>query len=114
VIDGELSEGHARALLGAADAATIERLAAQVLRQGLSVRQTEALVRARAPNKAAPGRDSQSDGKSASVRDLELRLTRALGVKVEVRHRGGPGELAVHYGDLNALDRIVDKLLQAR
>jgi ParB family chromosome partitioning protein len=110
VIAGELSEGHARALLGAVDTAAIEELAERVLRGKLSVRATEALVRQRASRKAEGGLPA-GDGKSPSVRDLEVRLARALGTKVEVRDHGNKGELAIPYADLDALDRIVDKLL---
>ena len=83
-----------------------------MLRGKLSVRATEALVRARTKKKAATadGKDSP-DGKSASVRDLESRLMRGLGTKVEVRDRGNKGEIAIPYADLDALDRIIDKLL---
>jgi ParB family chromosome partitioning protein len=112
VIAGELSEGHARALLGAGDAATIEQLAEKVVRGGLSVRATEALVRARAGGKK--GSQTESPGASsgsASIRDLELRLTRGLGTRVQVRDRGNKGEVVIPYVDLDALDRILDKLL---
>jgi ParB family transcriptional regulator, chromosome partitioning protein len=109
VIAGELSEGHARALLGAGDAATIELLAEKVVRAGLSVRATEALVRARVQAKKAraPGQGASAAG----IRDLELRLTRGLGTRVQVRDRGHKGEVVIPYGDLDALDRILDKLL---
>ena len=50
--------------------------------------------------------------KSAAVRDLELRLTRALGTKVEVRDSGNRGEIAIPYADLDALDRVIDKMLK--
>jgi ParB family transcriptional regulator, chromosome partitioning protein len=114
VVGGELSEGHARALLGAGEAAVIEELADKVLRGKLSVRATEALVRALAhkaqKKKGADGRGAPGD-KSASVRDLEARLMRGLGTKVEVRDRGNKGEIAIPYADLDALDRIIDKLL---
>jgi ParB family chromosome partitioning protein len=111
VVGGELTEGHARALLGAGDAALIEELADKVLRAKMSVRATEALVRARAhPKKKTNGR-AGSDGKSASVRDLETRLTRGLGTKVEVRDKGNKGEIVIPYADLDALDRIIDKIL---
>jgi ParB family chromosome partitioning protein len=109
VIAGELSEGHARALLGAGDSATIEDLAERVLRGRLSVRATEALVRARAKKRAANG--AAHPDKSTSVRDLEARLTRALGTRVEVRDRGNRGEIAIPYADLDALDRVLAKLL---
>ncbi len=110
VVAGELTEGHARALLGAGDAAAIEELAERVMRGGLSVRATEALVRGRA-NKKKNAASGRPDGKSASVRDLETRLTRGLGTRVEVRDRGNKGEVAIPYADLDALDRLIDKLL---
>jgi ParB family chromosome partitioning protein len=112
VIAGELSEGHARALLGAVDAATIELLAEKVVRGGLSVRATEALVRARGARKKGSQTESPGAGSSsASIRDLELRLTRGLGTRVQVRDRGNKGEVVIPYVDLDALDRILDKLL---
>jgi ParB family chromosome partitioning protein len=110
VVAGELTEGHARALLGAGDAATIEELAERVMRSGLSVRATEALVRARTHKKKADA-GGRPDGKSASVRDLETRLTRGLGTRVEVRDRGNKGEVVIPYADLDALDRLIDTLL---
>ena len=111
VVIGELSEGHARALLGASDLNAIADLAERVLRGRLTVRQTEALVRGKrnqADKKKRNG--SAPTGKSASVRDLETKLTRALGTKVEVRDSGNKGELAIPYADLDALDRLVDRL----
>ncbi len=113
VVAAELSEGHARALLGAADGNVIEQLAERVLRGGLSVRATEALVRAHAQSKggAAAGATANDGSKSAGVRDLELRLTRALGTKVVVEDRGNKGQVVIPYADLDALDRLIDKLL---
>ncbi|HTB75998.1 MAG TPA: ParB/RepB/Spo0J family partition protein [Polyangiaceae bacterium] len=112
VVASQLSEGHARALLGAGESAAIEQLAERVVRGGLSVRATEALVRshgkAGSGSKAGAGAPA---GKSPSVRDLEQRLARALGTKVEVRDRGNKGEVAIPYADLDALDRLIEKLL---
>jgi ParB family chromosome partitioning protein len=111
VMGGELTEGHARALLGGSDATTIEQLAERVIRGGLSVRATEALVRERTRRRNAGAGEAPDRANSASVRDLEQRLTRALGTKVEVRDRGNKGEVAIAYADLDALDRLIDKLL---
>jgi ParB family transcriptional regulator, chromosome partitioning protein len=110
VIAGELSEGHARALLGAPDDATLANLAERVLRARLNVRQTEALVRsAKKPGKKA---DAPARGdKSPSVRDLELRLERKLGTRCEVRDKEGKGELIVKYSSFDELDRILEILL---
>ncbi len=110
VMTGELSEGHARALLGAVDATKIEELAEKVIRGQLNVRATEALVRAGQAKAKANG-SAASTEKSSSIRDLEARLARALGTKVEVRDHNNKGEIAVPYVDLDHLDRILAKLL---
>ena len=110
VISRELSEGHARALLGLSDA-QIEAAADQVIRGQLSVRATEALVRASTAKKTgAKGKPAAAE-KSSSVRDLEARLTRALGTKVLVRDTGNKGEVIIPYASLDALDRVIEKLL---
>ncbi|HLV65945.1 MAG TPA: ParB/RepB/Spo0J family partition protein [Polyangiaceae bacterium] len=111
VVGGELSEGHARALLGAPDSATIASLAEKVVRGRLSVRQTEELVRgAKQGSKKGKGGEGR-EGKSASVRDLESRLERRLGTRCEVRDKDGKGELVVKYGSWDELDRILEVLL---
>jgi ParB family chromosome partitioning protein len=80
-----------------------------VLRGNLSVRATEALVRDSGKPKGK-AKNGAAAGKSAAVRDLEARLTRALGTRVEVRDRGNKGEVVIPYPDLDALDRVIDKL----
>jgi len=114
IVTGELSEGHARALLGAADDAKIEQLSEKVLAGKLSVRATEALVRASSGKRVVRTKSGTiANGvKSSAVKDLELRLTRVLGTKVEVRDSGNRGEIAIPYADLDALDRVIDKLLR--
>ncbi len=107
IVSGELTEGHARALLGA-DPDKIEHLAEKVMRGRLSVRATEALVRGAKAKGKSKGNGAE---KSTSIRDLEVKLSRALGTKVEVRDRGNQGEIAIPYADLDALDRLLDKLL---
>ncbi len=112
VVLGELSEGHARALLGAPDELTLATLADKVVKGRLNVRQTEALVRAA---KQAKDPDASGGGKkpskSASVRDLEQRLERKLGTRSEVRDKDGKGEIAIKYASWDELDRILDLLL---
>lgn len=108
VISRELSEGHARALLGAPDDATLVDLADKTVRGRLPVRRVEELVRtARRKTKPVDGSSPAKDKKSAAVRDLEARLARRLGTRVEVRDRAGSGELSIHYGSLDELDRIL-------
>lgn len=111
VVVGELSEGHARALLGAPDDKQLSDLAEKVVRGRLSVRQTEALVRTTKDGKAAGGKGSSGKDKPANVRDLEARLTKRLGTKVEVREKDGKGEIIVKYASWDELDRLLDVLL---
>ena len=111
VITGELSEGHARALLGA-EPSKIEDLAEKLVRGKMSVRAAEALVRGVKNKPAAKGGKAGKDGKSASVRDLELRLTRAAGTKVLVRDQGNKGEVVIPYEDLDHLDRILARVFK--
>jgi len=116
VVTGALTEGHARSLLGLPDG-QIEAVAEKVIRGEMSVRATEALVKASKPKGptvkgAIPGAPVVgADGKTPAIRDLEARLTRALGTKVLVKDVGNKGEVVIPYADLDALDRLIDKLM---
>jgi ParB family chromosome partitioning protein len=116
VEERRLSMGHARALLSLDDEEAIEVAARRVLAKGLSVRATEALVKAsEAAPDPRPARTART--KSASVKDLEERLTRALGgpVTVEEDPVGADGvqrgSLTIRYLDLDHLDQLLDRLL---
>jgi len=110
VVTGELSEGHARALLGAPGDDVLADLADKVVKGHLSVRQTEALVRAlKSKGAAAAGKGPTQ--KSANVRDIEGRLERKLGTRIELRDRDGKGEISIKYGSWDELDRILEALL---
>jgi ParB family chromosome partitioning protein len=108
VISRELSEGHARALLGAPDEKSLQDIAEKTTRGRLPVRKVEELVRAaRRKDGGADPTSSPRPTKSPAVRDLEARLARRLGTRVEVRDDGGSGELSIRYGSLDELDRIL-------
>jgi ParB family chromosome partitioning protein len=107
VREGRLEMGHARALLALPEEGAIRRAALRVVREGLSVRSTEALVRAliHPERKAAGGRDS------AAVRDLAQRLQRRLGARCRVVPRtAAMGRLEVHYTSLEELDGILARI----
>ncbi|MCC6997355.1 MAG: ParB/RepB/Spo0J family partition protein [Deltaproteobacteria bacterium] len=115
VVEGLLSMGHARALLGLegmpGGVAAMERAAREVIARGLSVRQTEALVKKLRTPAAAAAPTPEGDKKSASVKDLELRLTRALGSRVAITDQGGKGSVQIAYGSLDELDRLIERFL---
>jgi len=109
--DGSLSEGHGRALLGAPDERTMIDLARKAVRSKLSVRKVEQLVKNQRPAEpSAPPSDERPEKKSAAIRDLEERLTRRFGARAHVEHKGKSGKLIVAYGDLDELDRIIERL----
>ena len=113
VEDDRLSMGHARALLGLEDGPAIERAARSVVDKQLSVRATEALVKRVREHVPAKGAPKPRPVKTASVRDLEERLTRALGGPVTITEDapGKAGRIEIRYMDLDHLERLLDRLL---
>jgi ParB family chromosome partitioning protein len=106
VLHGRLSAGHARAILASDDQ---ERLAEQVVARQLSVRDTEALVRAKAagPKKASGPRKAAKDADTAA---LESDLEDTLGMSVAIADNGGAGEVRIRYASLEQLDELCRRL----
>ena len=111
VRSGKISAGHARLLLGQANA---EQMAQAIIEKGWSVRQVEEDLRKDA---AAQMRDLRRDAKGpanavkdADTRALEKRLSDALGLEVSVDHRGEGGSLRIKYSNLEQLDAVLRKL----
>jgi ParB family chromosome partitioning protein len=111
VASSELQMGHARALLGFEDNAAIERAAARVVQKQLSVRQTEELVR-RERSGGPAKKPATAPTATASTRDLEQKLERALGTKVRlVQKTAQVGKIEIDYHSLDQLDAVLVKLL---
>jgi ParB family chromosome partitioning protein len=118
---GALAMGHARALLGLADDEAIRKASAQVIDRGLSVRETEKLVRkAKGPAAKAPATepDGSGDGEakasSPQVRSLEEQLQRALGTRVKLLDKGGgKGRIEIEFFSHEELERLLSRLLGA-
>ena len=109
VEEGRLSAGHARALLGAPTPALQRQGAKAVLDKGLSVRQTEALVKALQKEKKPKVRTE--DMLAIYLADLEKNLGSQLGRKVHIQHRGKKGKLELEYyseDDLETLLRLLN------
>jgi ParB family chromosome partitioning protein len=108
VMQGQLSSGHARALVSASDPLALAR---QVVDKGLTVRDAEALARQSAE---ADGRKMRAPsaprGKDADTVALETDLAEALGLHVEIVDRNGAGEVRVKYATLEQLDDLCRRL----
>jgi len=109
--EGRLEMGHARALLGLKDAQQSDA-ARQVISQGLSVRETEKLVRrARGEEPGATGKDKAEAKLDPNVRALEGDLTEKLGALVKVQQgKGGKGKLVISYNSLDELEGILEHI----
>ncbi|MCD2323537.1 ParB/RepB/Spo0J family partition protein [Sphingomonas sp. IC-56] len=109
VVVGDIEMGHARALIGAPDPV---KLARQVSDKGLSVRDTEKLAREAKPA-SARRKDTVGEGgagRDADLAALETQLGDVLGLKVQISHGAKGGTLTVHYGTLDQLDMVCQRL----
>lgn len=106
----KIDMGHARALLALPEKQQPEA-ALRVQGKGLSVRQTEQLVRSLVRSSTNKSKSNQADsGSSADVAHLEDDLSRRIGAKVTIQHGNRKGKLIIHYHSLDELDGILDKI----
>jgi ParB family chromosome partitioning protein len=105
VVAGEITAGHARALLAVRDP---EGVARRIVAEGLSVREVEALASAEVPEGDAPrpGRPRKPE-RDGQVRSLEQAMARALGVSVSLKSKTqGSGEIRIRYETAEELDAL--------
>jgi ParB family chromosome partitioning protein len=122
VAEGQLSGGHARALLGTPDRAFQETLARRVVAEGLSVRAVEEAVRTRAELAAAtapPDATTVARGRPRRLRppgllELEELLSAHLETRVKVDMGAAKGRMLVEFADLEDLERIYRAMTEAR
>ncbi|GAB6841290.1 ParB/RepB/Spo0J family partition protein [Methylorubrum rhodinum] len=111
VTAGEITAGHARALLSVRDP---EGIARRIVAEGLSVREVEALAAADNATESEtprPGRPRRASGSDATVRSLEDVLARALGHAVAVKDKAsGEGEIRIRYASAEERDALCRKL----
>jgi ParB family chromosome partitioning protein len=116
VEERQIEMGHARALLGLATKRQQNEVAALVARKGISVRETEALVR-RMTQPAKVDRDdaepaARAPGADPNIQSLQQELADRIGAKVEIQHHtaSGKGKLVISYHSLDELDGILEHL----
>ena len=110
IATGQLSNGHARALISLPDPSAAAK---RIIAEGLNVRQTEALAHEEGVPERKPQKPRGGVGptvKDADTIALEKRLSDALGLKVSVEHRDPGGVVQIKYRDLDQLDEIIKKL----
>jgi ParB family transcriptional regulator, chromosome partitioning protein len=114
---GVLSMGHARALLALPDAAAQRHAAREVISRGLSVRDTEQLVKRLAsprPESERRGRNAAARTPDVHTRAAEDRMRFALGTKVRIVRKGTAGTIEIEFGSENELNRIYEYITERR
>jgi ParB family chromosome partitioning protein len=107
VQSGDLTAGHARALLSVANA---EQVARDVISRGLTVRDAEAIAQAQAADAGRVATARPRQDKDADTLALQKTLSDVLGLKVTLDHRGDGGELRIRYKSLEQLDDLCRRL----
>ena len=107
---GELSFGHARALLGLKHHPEIEKAAQRVVALSLSVRQTESLVQGMLHPERSKKEPKPEPPVDPNVREVQERLQRALGLKVRIEDHNGRGKVIIEYSDLADFDGLLETL----
>jgi ParB family transcriptional regulator, chromosome partitioning protein len=111
VESGDLSFGHARTLLGFEHAEEMEKAAQRIIALSLSVRQTETYVQGLLhPEKAAKKEPKLEPPVDPNIREVQERLQRALGLKVQIEDRSGRGKVIIEYGKLEDFDALLELL----
>ncbi len=114
VASGRLSMGHSRAIVALASEADQRRVAREVLARGLSVRETESLVKRSAMPPTSTTAAQPKAAKDVHTRAAEEQLHLALGTRVEIKRRGKGGVVAIAFANEEELQRIYEYLTESR
>ncbi|MGM9972487.1 MAG: ParB/RepB/Spo0J family partition protein [Clostridiaceae bacterium] len=108
IIDGVLSEGHGRALLGIADRELQYKTAQKVIDEKLSVRQIEAIVKQL--GKVKVSKEKKEEPYNPYYKDIKNRFENLLGTKVNIDAKKNKGKIEIEYYSEDDLQRIIDIL----
>ena len=100
IMEGKLTEGHAKVLLGISDPKARQQLFKKILEEGLSVRSVESEKKTNVRGHTRRQADVETRAREARLRD-------ALGAKVTIKPAGKGGTISIHYGDAEELEGIV-------
>jgi ParB family chromosome partitioning protein len=109
---GDLSFGHARALLAFEHAEDMELAAQRMVKLSLSVRQSEAYIQGIThPERAAKKEEKEERAIDPNIRAVQERLQRALGLKVHIEDHDGHGRVIIEYAHLEDFDGLLEQLV---
>jgi ParB family chromosome partitioning protein len=112
IAQGEISSGHARALLGLDSAAAQTRLARMIVKQGLSVRMVESLVSTRGDSQRKKPGAAEPPKLDANVRAAVLEMERTLGTRVRIHGNEKQGRIEISYFSAEDLNRLYEWIVR--
>jgi ParB family chromosome partitioning protein len=107
---GVLSASHARALLGLSDFSAIEKLAARIVSEGLSVRATEEIISSGAPKGQSAKKPKQTKSASPELQEIAERIGDALDTRVSIQGSAKKGTIVIEFAGAEDLKRITKAL----
>ncbi|MCB0393778.1 MAG: chromosome partitioning protein, partial [Bdellovibrionales bacterium] len=113
VKEGQVSLGHAKALLSVADSKTQRKLALKVAKQKVSVRQLERLIKRGEEDVADASSPAGIDVSKKLVQSISEELQKRLGTKVEIDYHNQKGKISVHFYSDEELTSITDRMKAA-
>jgi len=112
ITQGEISSGHARALLGLDSRPAQDQLARLIVKQGLSVRQVENLVAMRGLSRRKKPAAAEPPKLDANVRAAVLEMERTLGTRVRIRGNEKQGKIEISYFSAEDLNRLYESIVR--
>jgi ParB family transcriptional regulator, chromosome partitioning protein len=110
IAQGQLSAGHARALIGVPDPLSAAK---KIVEEGLTVRQAEELAHVKGVPARKPQKTRGGKTKDADTIALEKRVSDALGLSVSVNHHDPGGTVQINYRNLEQLDDVIKRLARS-
>ncbi len=112
LVDGKLSSGHARALLGASDEKIMLAAAQKIIEEDMSVRQTENYIHQLQKVKTEKKKSAKEEETARYLLSLEKKLSSVFGTKVKIHHQKNKGRIEIQYYSNDDFDRIMNLMKQ--
>ena len=110
LVNGQISAGHARALLGLENAAAIEKLANRITTEGLSVRATEQIIAEGSPSKSGSKKPKSTKSSSAELHEIAERIGDVLDTRVTIQGSVQKGTIVIEFAGAEDFKRITKAL----
>lgn len=114
VVQGDLTNGHARAIAGIKELKRQLHVAGKIVKDGLSVRETEALASKENEGTGTKPAKAKARAKNREITDMEEELKTALGTKVAINHGSRRGKIEIEYYSRDELERLLELLMTLR